>query len=50
MGEAKQAKLWAEKALEIFESSANKDHHPLVFPGTEAERRANLREALATFK
>jgi len=50
MGEAKQAKLWAEKALEIFESSANKDHHPLVFPGTETERRQNLREALATFK
>jgi hypothetical protein len=49
LNEAKQGKQWATKALEIFESSPNKSHHPLVFPGTEEERRDNLREILESF-
>jgi hypothetical protein len=49
LGDIAQGKLWAVKALEIFESSSNKDHHPLVYPGTEEERRENLKVALASF-
>jgi hypothetical protein len=49
LGEKAQARVWAEKALEIFEAAANKEHHPLVFPCSEQERRANLRAALETF-
>lgn len=50
LGEVKQAKLWAEKALEIFDNAPNKDYHPLVFPGTEAERRASLQSEVAKYK
>ena len=49
LGDRAQGKLWAVKALEIFESSSNKDHHPLVYPGSEQERRENLKAALKSF-
>ena len=49
LGDAAQGKLWASKALEIFESSPNKDHHPLVYSGSEDERRENIKSVLSSF-
>lgn len=49
LGDSAQGKLWANKALDIFESSSNKSHHPLVYPGSEDERRDSIKAVVASF-